>query len=220
MSRKRTDFDLTSWRTWLNVLFYEGSRAREAGDWELAIRKFHEILEIDPDDYLSRIALADCYAARGQPNDAIAAYRQVLAHHPALNVVKLKMLALRWERVGECVRCGACCRKMLLTHLNRRIATADELAQIQAAGGGHDNWRFDGNGPDGKALFTCRHIGPDNLCPIHSRRPQLCRDYPTPLVRSRLRPGCGYSFIKRTAAAQQDQDNANTLPERIDNKDM
>jgi uncharacterized protein len=47
----------------------------------------------------------------------------------------------------ECTRCGACC-------------VAPDIAALDKPLG-----------------MRCPHLGPDNLCTVYDRRPQVCRDY-------------------------------------------
>lgn len=47
----------------------------------------------------------------------------------------------------ECTRCGACC-------------VAPDIAALDKPLG-----------------LRCPHLGPDNLCTVYERRPQVCRDY-------------------------------------------
>ncbi len=47
----------------------------------------------------------------------------------------------------ECTRCGACC-------------VAPDIAALDKPLG-----------------LRCPHLGPDNLCGVYDRRPQVCRDY-------------------------------------------
>ncbi|OJH33614.1 YkgJ family cysteine cluster protein [Cystobacter ferrugineus] len=47
----------------------------------------------------------------------------------------------------DCTRCGACC-------------VAPDIAALDKPLG-----------------LRCPHLGPDNLCTVYERRPQVCRDY-------------------------------------------
>lgn len=115
---------------------------------------------------------------------AVALVRKV---HPPKHVI-----------LGDCVRCGDCCKSILSNP--PRFLKRDPWVRIYIAF--HritHNFSAVARGPDGEIFFSCGHLRPDNRCGIYWRRPLLCRTYPVlPYYDApKLLPQCSYRVAAR-----------------------
>jgi Fe-S-cluster containining protein len=54
-----------------------------------------------------------------------------------------------------------------------------------------------GSNPDEVTFFKCKFVLEDGRCGVHEDRPQGCRAYPFPHVRTIYHPGCGFEKQSR-----------------------
>ncbi len=97
---------------------------------------------------------------------------------------------------GECIKCGECCRQLLLVHDGKVVQTAAQFEELLEKYPEYRNFRIKGIDDDGDMRFECTCLEPDNTCSIHPRRPAICADYPRQgmfLKEGKLLEGCGYN---------------------------
>lgn len=104
----------------------------------------------------------------------------------------------KWRRIGKCLQCGNCCKKILL----QMTPTQTRSPLFRKLAIGWIAWLFDFVylGTDFEynyLLFTCKHLQTNGKCGNYFWRPNICRNYP--LVdyfnQPSLLPGCGYSSV-------------------------
>ena len=105
----------------------------------------------------------------------------------------------KFIRKGKCLRCGACCRNILLYIEDEPIKTQEQFESVKEWDKHYCSFYISGRSETGALLFTCREIGDDNLCKVYHFRGLGCRNYP--IVNSKFlinggKPldGCGYYF--------------------------
>ncbi len=96
---------------------------------------------------------------------------------------------------GECLRCGECCRNLILFIRGRTIQTEEEFESEKLKHPEYDMFDIRSVNDDGDLIFECTNLGADNRCSIHTGRPKMCRTYPSKKMIAnggRLLEGCGY----------------------------
>lgn len=121
-----------------------------------------------------------------------------------LAVVRLYRLVVRprYAVIGECQRCGSCCRS-IIADPPRLIKATPPLLQLFAAF--HrvaHNFSVVGRGPNGELVFACGYVQTDERCGIYWRRPFICRNYPlVPYYEApQLLPECSYRVVHASLA--------------------
>lgn len=110
----------------------------------------------------------------------------------------------RWERAGECRRCGQCCQTPSLS-LSPLLARVRPLLALFLAWQRFVNgFEFLGLSEDRRvAIFRCRHYDPvQRLCRDYANRPVNCRTYPrieTWFGQPRFLDECGFYAVPRHA---------------------
>ncbi len=113
----------------------------------------------------------------------------------------------RFVLLGECYRCGECCR-MITAKLPRwlRAAFLERLFLLY-----HrllHNFREVARADDGTIVFACGHLLASGRCGIYRRRPLLCRFYPVlPFFEPpQLMPACSFMVAPRVVARLRVED--------------
>lgn len=126
----------------------------------------------------------------------------------AVAIIKLDLAAQALVRLcikpkhvllGDCQRCGACCRSLVgdppEVVKNNPLLLKGFIAYHRTT------HRFEAyaRGPNGEVLFRCGHLQSDNTCGIYWRRPLVCRTYPVVPAYGipRLLPDCSYRIAAR-----------------------
>lgn len=115
-----------------DVLFNIGMCEREMHDFQAAARTFRDYTERFPAHVDGWAALADSHEALGQPAQAVAAYRQLLALAPGDDAAlkKANMALLQLDRGPEAIEL---CREVLRLHpgsLTARLGAEWTLSQL------------------------------------------------------------------------------------------
>ncbi len=107
----------------------------------------------------------------------------------------------RFALLGECCRCGECCRR-IVSDLPAIVRDTRLLGVFVLYHRLVHSFRVVGRGPAGEVIFACDHVRPDGRCAIHARRPMLCRDFPVlPFFdEPSLLPACTYRVAPRVVA--------------------
>lgn len=96
---------------------------------------------------------------------------------------------------GECRRCGACCRNLILTHKGRIIRDLEEFAALEEKYPEYGMFRLKEIRGDGDLVFGCDSLGADNCCSCYDSRPAFCAAYPSRemfRLQGQLPESCGY----------------------------
>lgn len=98
-------------------------------------------------------------------------------------------------RVGECNKCGKCCRQIYSVD----TYTEKEFKIMQFLYPPYRRFYIKDKDENGNFIFACKYIKDDGNCAVYNKRPRLCKSYPIPKFnRSLTLPeGCGYKFIKK-----------------------
>ena len=110
------------------------------------------------------------------------------------------------EVLGSCHGCGRCCRSLTLVDGGRPIRT---MRQFEALVRRQPEYRFflphGVAEEDGFLHFSCLLLDADGRCSDYERRPDICRDYPNPMMfrfGAVLLDGCGYHPAPERSFAQ------------------
>ncbi|MGE4553547.1 MAG: YkgJ family cysteine cluster protein [Desulfovibrionaceae bacterium] len=107
----------------------------------------------------------------------------------------LRLLPGGVEVTGYCRRCGQCCRRLSLWTGGDWLRTDEDVRRFLRERPEYDRLVPVGHEDDGRLVFTCTWLGPDNRCRDHDERLPLCRDYPGPelwLAGVNLPASCGF----------------------------
>ena len=110
-----------------------------------------------------------------------------------------KVSSSKYVRKGNCKKCGACCRNILLYIEDEPIKTEEQFGKVKKWNKHFKNFYVSGKSETGALLFTCREISYDNKCRVYFFRGLGCRQYPrvnTKFLINGGKPlkGCGYYF--------------------------
>jgi hypothetical protein len=110
----------------------------------------------------------------------------------------------RFSLLGDCVRCGECCR-MIIGDPPKLVKQSALLSLYVGWHRIHHAFRVVGRGPQGEVIFSCGHLRADGRCGIYARRPLLCRNYPVLsfFEPPRLLPACSYRAAPRVVASMR-----------------
>jgi len=103
---------------------------------------------------------------------------------------------LEYKIVGECKKCGKCCRYMY----SFDTYTEKEFKFMQFLFPTYRKFYIKGKDEDGNFIFACNKVSKEGLCTVYDKRPKMCRVYPNKriLYPAALHEGCGYKVIKKT----------------------
>ena len=110
-----------------------------------------------------------------------------------------KVFRRRYQRQGKCLRCGKCCRNILIFQPKNWWGRLYLKWNMEVNGFYPRNYPIlDVNG-EKMILMTCRYLKSDNTCANYFWRPLICRNWPQIDDRHGLRAllGCGYVLKDR-----------------------
>lgn len=109
-----------------------------------------------------------------------------------------KILGRKYYRVGKCLGCGSCCKKIYVKHGKSVIQDEKDFEKLRLL---HKFYTYlevvekDETG----LVFSCSNLdSATNLCKIHKSRPGICRRYPQEAIFSmggEISEGCGYKLV-------------------------
>lgn len=111
-----------------------------------------------------------------------------------------KFQSPKFVKRGKCLKCGNCCRNILLYSAeNMPIKTEEQFKNAQRFDSHLLNFYISGKSETGSLLFTCKELGENNQCKVYFLRGLGCRNYPksnTKFLINGGKPldGCGYYF--------------------------
>ncbi|NCU32144.1 MAG: YkgJ family cysteine cluster protein [Candidatus Moranbacteria bacterium] len=118
----------------------------------------------------------------------------------------LKIKIRRWQLrifnkkpivTGKCRLCGKCCRQLCLDLKGKWITRPEDFRILVRHNPQYERFVIHGKATGGIILFKCTMLDDNNLCLDHENRPNICREYPNPLLYEmggKLERGCGYSL--------------------------
>jgi Fe-S-cluster containining protein len=103
---------------------------------------------------------------------------------------------VEYEVTGECKKCGKCCNYMY----SYDTYTEREFKFMQLLFPSYRRFYIKGKDAEGNFIFACKLVTPEGLCPLHNRRPRMCRNYPARKISypGKLHDGCGYKVNAKT----------------------
>lgn len=109
-----------------------------------------------------------------------------------------RIIPPRYDVVGECVKCGKCCKEILFNP-PRFIRTTGLVHVFVLYHRLAHNFSPVARGPDDEIIFACGHLKSDGRCGIHKWRPFLCRNFPVvPWFEvPKILPYCTYQVAAR-----------------------
>jgi uncharacterized protein len=102
----------------------------------------------------------------------------------------------RIEVTGGCLRCGACCRGLVLQADGQWISSERHFLDVCKLLPEYHRFTINKTGESGVLIFSCRFYS-HNGCTDYPNRPEFCRAYPsaaTYLLGQNLLSGCGFRF--------------------------
>ena len=103
----------------------------------------------------------------------------------------------KYFRVGKCLRCGKCCRNIGILLEGKKIKKMEQFEELVKKEPEYKIFKAHGKAQDGTIIFSCTKQN-GNLCSMHDKRPEICRDYPDLYLMytgAELMKGCGYTLI-------------------------
>ena len=111
--------------------------------------------------------------------------------------IYINILHKKYYRAGSCKRCGACCKRIYVSHGKHTIDSEEEFKKLQGQYPFYSYLKVDDKDDIG-LVFSCANFDEEkHICRIHKTRPGICRRYPDEFVFTMgacLSDGCGYSF--------------------------
>jgi len=110
----------------------------------------------------------------------------------------LKILRRKYYRVGECAKCGKCCKKIYVKNYNHVIKDEKDFKRLQFMHVFYSYLTIVDKDDIG-LVFSCSNYDEElGICKIHKTRPGICRRYPQEEIfemGGELSENCGYQFI-------------------------
>lgn len=100
-------------------------------------------------------------------------------------------------RAGRCLQCGRCCRNIAILLDGKRIKSEEDFELLKAQEPEYEIFEPHSKAEDGTLIFSCR-MQKGNKCSMHSKRPEICRDYPDLYIMYsgvELLKDCGYVLV-------------------------
>jgi len=102
---------------------------------------------------------------------------------------------------GECLRCGQCCKKLILLNKGKPIKNLRIFKKISK---NKDYYQLftplKETASDGALYFSCKNLTSENRCTSYENRPPICMRYPS---REMIEKGgelpfsCGFKIIPK-----------------------
>jgi len=114
------------------------------------------------------------------------------------NFFYTKVLKKKYYRIGQCLGCGKCCKKIYVQHANHVIQDEKEFQKLKYL---HRFYTYLNvvEKDDTGLVFSCSNLDEKtNLCKIHKDRPGICRRYPQEelfAMGGELSENCGYKLV-------------------------
>ncbi len=118
-------------------------------------------------------------------------------------MIKINEIMDPYPRIrGECLKCGKCCRSLILTRHGKPVYTLKDFRRLVR----WDPKTYSRFTPDREfesempLTFSCNYLDDNNCCSDHGKRPVLCQTYPHRSIfkiGAELEVGCGYRVLDR-----------------------
>ncbi len=110
-----------------------------------------------------------------------------------------KLQSSKYVRKGKCLKCGNCCRNILLYIEDEPIKTEEQFEKVKQWDKHFYNFYISGESETGALLFTCKELDEKNRCKVYFFRGLGCRNYPKTdknflINGGKPLDGCGYFF--------------------------
>ncbi len=109
----------------------------------------------------------------------------------------LYILKRKYYRVGNCAKCGRCCKNIYVKHGKTFISDPELFNRLKPLHPFYFDLEIIGKDEIG-LLFACKNLDETSkTCKIHNKRAKICRDYPMEEILKMggtLAEGCGYRF--------------------------
>ncbi len=101
----------------------------------------------------------------------------------------------QYEVVGECKKCGQCCRYMY----SFDTYNEQEFKFMQALFPSYKRFYIKGKDEDDNLIFACKYVSDEGLCTVYNKRLKMCKVYPAKKIMypAKLHEGCGYKVLKK-----------------------
>ncbi len=83
------------------------------------------------------------------------------------------------EIVGQCLRCGRCCRDIVLHVGGRWLRSEQQFKREKDKDPDLERFVIKSLDEDGRIIFGCSWLNQDGLCRDYENRLELCRDHPS-----------------------------------------
>jgi len=130
----------------------------------------------------------------------MASIRQLLSSYSLLGLIRYLRMRLMGKElmvVGNCRNCGSCCRKINLEGQNGWLRRREDFFTVAADYPEYNRFQITGKDDQGFLQFSCSWLTKEGLCREHSKRLDLCRNFPDKSLHfcgGALPPTCGYSL--------------------------
>lgn len=101
----------------------------------------------------------------------------------------------RLKKSGKCNKCGNCCKSIILKLEGEPVKTEEMFEKGKKLNRHFKKFYISGDREDGSLKFTCKHLAKTNKCGIYLIRPGICRKYPHPELNTKMKQGCGYTYV-------------------------
>ena len=147
-------------------------------------------------------------------------FRPVVWFFASLEVAMQRLFARvvppRYVVVGECVKCGKCCKEIVFnppkfvknTWLLRFFIVFHKITH---------NFSVVGRGAEGEIYFSCGHLKADGRCGSHKTRPYICRNFPVvPFFEPpKILPYCSYQVAAAPVARMRERPSLRIINSRM-----
>lgn len=111
--------------------------------------------------------------------------------------IYLHILKRKYYRVGNCAKCGRCCKNIYVKHGRKFISEPELFNRLKSLHPFYFDLEIIGKDEVG-LLFACKNLDESTkTCKTHNKRAKICRDYPMEEILKMggtLAEGCGYRF--------------------------
>lgn len=108
------------------------------------------------------------------------------------------ILKRKYYRIGNCLGCGRCCRKIYVKHGKNVIQDEEQFKKLKRLHPFYTYLNVIDKDETG-LVFACSNVDEEtNLCKIHKKRPGICKRYPQEELFSMggfIPEDCGYKMV-------------------------